>query len=75
MHGYAKLERRAQSMRANYITTMNDRFGPGRLSHSHGSYQWFGAIMTVGDDADFQFSLPYLEGESSAQLAAQLSIY
>ena len=62
-------------MCADHIAAMNDCFCTGSLSHGNSSYQWFRAIMAVGDDADFQFSLPYLEVESSAQLAAQLSIY
>jgi hypothetical protein len=39
----------------------------------NGSGKRFGTVMTVGDDADFQFYLPYLDAEAGAQLAAQLS--
>ena len=75
MHGKAKLERGTQGIGTDQITAMYNCFCPRSMSCGHCSGERFGTVMAVGDDADFQFSLPYFEVESSAQLAAQLSIY
>ena len=60
MHGKAKLERGAQSVSAYHIAAMNNCLRPGCMRCGYSSSKRFGTIMTVGDDADFQFYLPYL---------------
>jgi hypothetical protein len=54
---------------------MDNGFCTSSVGCGNGSGKRFGTVMTVGDDADFQFYLPYLDAEAGAQLAAQLSIY
>lgn len=57
----ADLESGAQGVRAYQVAAMNHCFRPLCMSCVHGRQQRFGAIMTIGNDADFQFSLPYRE--------------
>jgi len=47
-------------MGADHITAMNNRLRPGCMCCAYCSRKRFGTIVTVGEDADFQFYLPYL---------------
>ena len=61
MYRKSKLERGAQGMGTYYIAAMYNCLRPGCMRRGYGSSKRFGTIMTVGDDADFQFYLPYLK--------------
>jgi hypothetical protein len=58
MDGKAKLERSAQGMGTYHITAMYNCLRSGCMGCGYCRGKWFGAVMTVGNDADFQFYLP-----------------
>lgn len=59
MYRQAKLEGCAQGVSTYHITAMDDCLRPGCMCRSNSSSKRFGTIVTVGDDADFQFYLPF----------------
>jgi hypothetical protein len=61
MYRKSKLEGGSQGMSTYHITAMNNCFCPGCMRCGYSSSKRFRTIMTVGDDADFQFTLPYRE--------------
>ena len=61
MYGEAKLERSAQGMSSYHIAAMDNCLCPCSMRCGYGSGEWFGTVVTIGDDADFQFSLPFLK--------------
>src|SRR5689334_24519347 len=50
----ADRERGAQRLSADYIAAMNDRLGAHLLRALHRERERVGAVVAVGDDADFQ---------------------
>lgn len=59
MYRKAKLQGCAQGVSTYHITAMDDGLRPGCMCRSNSSGKWFGTVVTVGDDADFQFYLPF----------------
>ncbi len=55
MYGKAKFEGGTQSLCTYHIPAMNNSLRARCMCGRHGSSEGFGTIMTVGDDADFQF--------------------
>jgi hypothetical protein len=58
MHGKPNLERSAYRIGPYQVPAMDNRFRTCGMGCSNGSGEGFRTVMTIGDDADFQFYLP-----------------
>jgi hypothetical protein len=53
MDGDAEFDGRAHGVDADQVATVDDRFCASRLCFGYSRRKWVGAIMAVGNDADF----------------------
>ena len=58
MYGKTYFDRSAQCVGTNQISAMDNCFSAGNFGGFNGCSKGFGAVVTIGDDADFQFYLP-----------------
>ena len=73
MYGETYFDRGTQGVATNQVPAMDNGFSAGGMGCCNGCSKQFGAVVTIGDDADFQFFFAViLKMKASAQLAAQL---